>query len=115
MGGLVERIERHPLAAVADRLVKVTVRRGQVRKRRQRPAATFAVHVACGQHPVFVKACQQLARAQRKRLLVLSSGDQGVEGARVDPCLRLAGQADRLAAGDQRAVRGRAERAPDAR
>ena len=115
VGGLVERIERHPLAAVADRLLEGTGRFGPVRKRRQRPAATVAVHVACRQHPVFAKAGQQIASAKRKRRLVLSRGDQGVEGARVDPRFRLSRQADRFAAGDQHAVRGRAERTPHAR
>jgi len=115
VGGLVERIERHPLAAVADRLVEVTGRFGPVRKRLQRPATTFAVHVAGRQHPVFAKAGEHIAGAQPERLLVLSGGDQRVEGARVDPRLRLSGQTYRLAARDQYAVRGRAERAPNAR
>ena len=115
MGGLVERIERHPLAAVANRLLKITGRRGRIRKRRQRLAATFAIRVACRQRPVIVKTDQQIATAQRERLLVLSGGDQGVERARVDPRFRLAGQTDRLAASDQGAVRGRAESATDTR
>ena len=67
------------------------------------------------QHPVIIKTGQQIATAQRERLLVLSGGDQGVEDARVDPHFRLAGQADRLAGGDQHPVRARAERATNAR
>ena len=115
MGRLIEPIERRTFAAVADRPLEIADRGRRVRKHRQRPAATIAIRIACGEHPVIVKAGQQFAAAQRKRRLVLSGGDQSIEGARVDPRFRLAGETECLAAGDQHALRRRAERATNAR
>ena len=115
MGRLIQRIERHPFAAVADRLRGLASRLGGGRERRQRPGTPLTVLVAGDQHPLIIEPGQQLAAAQRECLLVLTGVDQRLECVGVDPHFGVCGKPDALAGGDQHAVGGGTDRATDAR
>ncbi len=103
------RVERDLLAAQPDGRGAVAARLGRVGERAQPRRQTLAVRVALGQHPVLLEPGQQLAVAERERLLGPARREQRLDLARVDP-RRV--ERDRVAVGDEADAR-RAERAAE--
>ena len=84
-------------------------RLGRVGERAQPRRQALAVRVALGQHPVLLEPGEQLAVAERERLLGPARREQRLDLARVDP-RRV--ERDRVAVGDEADAR-RAERAAE--
>ena len=65
-----------------------------------------AVGIASAQYPIVVGAGEQLAARQRHRVRLLTGCDQRLEGKRIHPHVRLAGQSQVVAAREHDHRRG---------
>ena len=103
------RVQRDLLTRQPDGRGAVAARLGRIGERAQPRGQALAVRVALGQHPVLLEAGQQLAVAQRERLLGPARREQRLDLARVDP---FGVERDRVAVGNEAAAR-RPERAAE--
>ena len=100
VGRLVERVERRAPAREPDGVAVVRARRGSVRERAERSAAPLAVLLARTQRPLVLQAGEQVAVAERQRVLRAPGGEQRAKRERVDLDVRR--EPDAVAVGAQR-------------
>ena len=111
MGGLVEPVERDLAARQPNRDLVMTVPLGLDGQRLERVGDAIAMGSTRFKRPLLVEPRQQLALAQRKRVLQLTFSQPLLELERVDPQAIGAVKRDLLARGHDQ-TRPRTERPP---